>query len=145
MNIKHEHLHCAVMALAAEMGQAGAANTITENYLSLGGGSLPLVSGATWNNQQNIFRPEGGWVYGRTPQQRKKMQQLIPAILMALPRDIRCRLSIYDTIERRAMLAARNAIGVALDAHDDAIAAVYRDARLVAESSGGPASNQLCH
>lgn len=122
MQIKHEHIQCVLLAWAAEVGQAYAAEAIAAEYLRRGGGSLPLVPGNTWNNQQNVFHR---WLDGRTAQQRAKVSEMLPAILAVLPRSIRHRLSIYDTLERRALLAAQDAIGVAIDAHDDAIQSLY--------------------
>ncbi len=123
MEIKHEHVECVLLAWAAEVGQAHAAEVITAEYLRLGGGSLPLAAGNTWANQQNIFHR---WLKGETAQQRKKIRMLLPAILAVLPRTIRHRLSIYDTLERRALLAAQDALGKAIDAHDDAVDALYQ-------------------
>ena len=125
MEIKHEHVEMVLLAWAAEVGQAFAANAITEEYARIGGNQLRLVPGKTWSNQQNIFHR---WLKGETEQQREKIRLLLPAILRVLPREIRHRLSIYDTIERRALLAAQHAIGTAIDAHDDAIEAVYSKA-----------------
>lgn len=82
-------------------------------------------AGENPSNQQNIFHR---WLKGETELQREKIRLLLPAILRVLPREIRHRLSIYDTIERRALLAAQHAIGTAIDAHDDAIEAVYSKA-----------------
>ncbi|MDK9364202.1 toxin YdaT family protein [Lelliottia wanjuensis] len=132
MEIKHEHIQCVLLAWAAEVGQAHAANAITAEYLRLGGDQLPLVAGNTWNNQQNIFHR---WLNGRTAQRREKIRLLLPAILVVLPRAIRHRLSIYDTLERRALLAAQDALGAAIDAHDDAVEAVYRRAQHSAADS----------
>lgn len=115
----------ALLAWAAEVGQAFAANAIAEEYVRIGGNQLRLVPGKTWSNQQNIFHR---WLKGETELQREKIRVLLPAILRVLPREIRHRLSIYDTIERRALLAAQHAIGTAIDAHDDAIEAVYSKA-----------------
>lgn len=123
MKIKHEHIECVLLAWAAEVGQAHAAEMITAEYLRRGGGSLPLVAGNSWANQQNIFHR---WIKGETVQQRKKIRQLLPAVLAVLPRGIRHRLSIYDTLERRALLAAQDALGKAIDAHDEAVDALYR-------------------
>ncbi|EHS1279897.1 hypothetical protein KVY34_004900, partial [Escherichia coli] len=120
MKIKHEHIESVLLALAAEKGQAWVANAITEEYLRQGGGELPLVPGKDWNNQQNIYRR---WLKGETEAQREKIQKLIPAILAILPRELRHRLSIYDTLERRALLAAQEALSTAIDAHDDAVQA----------------------
>lgn len=125
MEIKHEHVEMVLLAWAAEVGQAFAANAIAEEYACIGGDQLRLVPGKTWSNQQNIFHR---WLKGETELQREKIRLLLPAILRVLPREIRHRLSIYDTIERRALLAAQNAIGTAIDAHDDAIEAVYSKA-----------------
>ncbi|HBM2955446.1 toxin YdaT family protein [Klebsiella oxytoca] len=125
MEIKHEHIEIVLLAWAAEVGQAYAANAIAEEYARSGGNQLRLEPGKTWANQQNIFHR---WLKGETELQREKIRLLLPAILRVLPREMRHRLSIYDTIERRALLAAQHAIGTAIDAHDDAIEAVYSKA-----------------
>ncbi|MHA1067035.1 toxin YdaT family protein [Enterobacter ludwigii] len=140
MEIKHEHIQCVLLAWSAEVGQAHAANAIAEQYHHLGGGNLRLIPGSTWTNQQNIFHR---WLKGETQQQREKIRQLLPAILRALPRSVRCRLSIYDTIARRALLAAQDALGAAIDAHDDAIEALYQ--RVHHADNSGPAGNSLHH
>lgn len=103
MEIKHEHIQCVLLAWAAEVGQAHAAEAITAEYTRQ---AAPRCRWwlATRNNQQNIFHR---WLDGSTPQRRAKIRELLPAILAVLPRSIRHRLSIYDTIERRALLAAR--------------------------------------
>ncbi len=95
MKIKHEHIESVLFALAAEKGQAWVANAITEEYLRQGGGELPLVPGKDWNNQQNIYHR---WLKGETKTQREKIQKLIPAILAILPRELRHRLCIFDTV-----------------------------------------------
>ena len=125
MKIRHEHIEMALLAWAAEVGQANAANSIAEEYARIGGDQLRLVPAKTWANQQNIFHR---WIKGETELQREKIRLLLPSILRVLPREIRHRLSIYDTIERRALLAAQHAIGTAIDAHDDAIEAIYSKA-----------------
>lgn len=125
MKIRHEHIEMALLAWAAEVGQANAANSIAEEYARIGGDQLRLVPGKTWANQQNIFHR---WIKGETELQREKIRLLLPSILRVLPREIRHRLSIYDTIERRALLAAQHAIGTGIDAHDDAIEAIYSKA-----------------
>ncbi|HBA9706960.1 TPA: hypothetical protein J1460_000862 [Escherichia coli] len=134
MKIRHEHIESVLLALAAEKGQAWVANAITEEYLRQGGGELPLAPGKDWNNQQNIYHR---WLKGEMKAQREKIQKLIPAILAILPRELRHRLCIFDTLERRALLAAQEALSTAIDAHDDAVQAVYRKAHF----SGGGASD----
>ncbi len=79
---------------------------------------MPLVPGKDWNNQQNIYHR---WLKGETKAQREKIQKLIPAVLAILPRELRHRLCIFDTPERRALLAAQEALSTAIDAHDDAV------------------------
>ncbi|MCZ5698274.1 toxin YdaT family protein [Escherichia coli] len=133
MKIRHEHIESVLLAPIAEKGQAWVANAITEEYLRRGG-ELPAASGKDWNNQQNIYHR---WLKGETNAQRKKIQKLIPAILAILPRELRHRLCIFDTLERRALLAAQEALSTAIDAHDDAVQAVYRKAHF----SGGGASD----
>ncbi|WP_343529282.1 toxin YdaT family protein [Yokenella regensburgei] len=131
MEIKHKHLESVLLAWAAEVGQAHAANAITAKYLHLGGDQLPLVEGKDWNNQQNIFHR---WLPGNTAAQREKIRQLLPAILGVLPREYRHRLSIYDTLERRALLVAQDALWAAMDAHDDAIDALMQRKLRAAEA-----------
>ena len=67
----------------------------------------------------------------------EKILKLIPAVLAILPRELRHRLCIFDTLERRALLAAQEALSTAIDAHDDAVQAVYRKAHF----SGGGSSD----
>ncbi|EFN8596928.1 toxin YdaT domain-containing protein [Escherichia coli] len=140
MKIRHEHIESVLLALAAEKGQAWVANAITEEYLRQGGGELPLVPGKDWNNQQNIYHR---WLKGETKAQREKIQKLIPAVLAILPRELRHRLCIFDTLERRALLAAQEALSTAIDAHDDAVQAVYRKAYF--SGGGSPGDSAVVH
>ncbi|EIZ9749382.1 hypothetical protein QFV45_002672 [Escherichia coli] len=127
-------MHSSKLVLLSVGNQQWLANAITEEYLRQGGGELPLVPGKDWNNQQNIYHR---WLKGETKTQREKIQKLIPAILAILPRELRHRLCIFDTLERRALLAAQEALSTAIDAHDDAVQAVYRKAHF----SGGGSSD----
>jgi hypothetical protein len=45
MEIKHEHVEMVLLAWAAEVGQAFAANAIAEEYARIGGDQLRLVPG----------------------------------------------------------------------------------------------------
>lgn len=47
MEIKHEHVEMVLLAWAAEVGQAFAANAIAEEYARIGGDQLRLVPGKT--------------------------------------------------------------------------------------------------
>ena len=136
MKIRHEHIESVLLALAAEKGQAWVANAITEEYLRQGGGELPLIPGKDWNNQQNIYHR---WLKGETEAHREKIQKLIPAILAILPRELRHRLSIFDTLER----PAQEALSTAIDAHDDAVQAVYRKAHF--SGGGSPGDSVVVH
>lgn len=118
MEIKHEHIEMVLLAWAAEVGQAFAANAIAEEYARIGGDQLRLQPGKTWSNQQNIFHR---WLKGETEQQRGKIRLLLPSILRVLPRDIRHRLSIYDTIERRALLSELQERGIHFRSLTDSI------------------------
>lgn len=131
MGIKHEHIQCVLLAWSGEVGQAHVANEIAEEYLRLGGARLKLVAGETWNNQQKILHR---WLPGTTAQQRDKIRQLEPAILNVLPRRYRHRLSIFDTIERRALLSAESAVCTAIEAHDAAVRSVYQKSQRDVES-----------
>ncbi|MBB9692512.1 hypothetical protein FTT06_027065, partial [Escherichia coli] len=75
--------------------------TLSRKPGAVQGGELPLVPGKDWNNQQNIYHR---WLKGETKAQREKIQKLIPAVLAILPRELRHRLCIFDTLERRALL-----------------------------------------
>ncbi|WP_096317708.1 hypothetical protein [Escherichia coli] len=54
--------------------------------------------------------------------------------------ELRHRLCIFDTLERRALLAAQEALSTAIDAHDDAVQAVYRKAHF---SGGGSSEDSV--
>ena len=89
-------------------------------------------SGKDWNNQQNIYHR---WLKGETKTQREKFEadpsnSGNPSARAASP-----TLHLRYT-ERRALLAAQEALSTAIDAHDDAVQAVYR-----AHFSGGGSSD----
>lgn len=109
MEIKHERIQTLLLALAAEMGQAAAAAIITEKYHQLGGGSLPLVVGSIWNNQQNIYHR---WIEGRTQQQRDKIRELVPAIQAVIRAEQKKRNDIQSrvAIANRECVEATNAV-----------------------------------
>lgn len=135
MEINHKLIETILLSWAAETSQAHVAKAITEEYHRQGGGPLHLVPGKNWNNQQNIFHR---WLDCSTPKRREKMRLLLPAILVALPRTMRHRLNIWDSLERRALMAAQEALGKAMDAHDDAQEAIYRE--VLRNSSASPQS-----
>ncbi|MCZ5740629.1 toxin YdaT family protein [Escherichia coli] len=140
MKIRHEHIESVLLAPAAEKGQAWVANAITEEYLRQGAANCPRYQCKDWNNQQNIYHR---WLKGETKAQREKIQKLIPAVLAILPRELRHRLCIFDTSERRALLAAQEALSTAIDAHDDAVQAVYRKAHF--SGGGSPGDSVVVH
>lgn len=133
MKIKHEHIESVLFALAAEKGQAWVANAITEEYLRQGAANCPWFQARTGTISRISITV--GWKVKR--KRKEKIQKLIPAILAILPRELRHRLCIFDTLERRALLAAQEALSTAIDAHDDAVQAVYRKAHF----SGGGSSD----
>lgn len=113
MQIKQELVKQVLLSWAAEKGQAYVANVIAEKYLDLGGGALPLVKGRTWNNQQYIFHR---WIYCDTPQKRQKLSQLLPAILLVLPRRLNAQLLLANSMQYRALEMATEAVNEAADA-----------------------------
>lgn len=141
MQIKHEHIEIALLALAAELGQAGVAEDITKNYHKLGGGKLPLRVGDTWNNQQYIFHR---WLKGKTALQREKMQQLIPAILELLPDGLSAQLLAAESEEYRALDAAERSVQEAKSAFMRNRKAIFMQ-EYRASRNGGPAGGSLYH
>lgn len=109
MEIKIERIQTLLLAMAAEMGQAAAAASITEQYHLLGGGNLPLVVGNIWNNQQNIFHR---WLNGDTPLQREKLRELVPAIraVMAAEQKKRADAHTRVAIANRECIEATSAV-----------------------------------
>lgn len=103
MEINHERIQTLLLALAAEMGQAAAAASITEQYHLQGGGDLPLVVGRIWNNQQNIYHR---WINGDTQLQREKLRELVPAIRAVMESEQNKR----DAIKWRVATANRECI-----------------------------------
>lgn len=108
MEITHDQTVSLLLSMAAEMGQAAAAASITEHYHALGGGNLPLVVGNVWNNQQNIFHR---WIEGRTQMQREKVRELIPAIRAAMRAEQGKRTDIQSRVAtaNRECIEATNA------------------------------------
>ncbi|EEC7950011.1 hypothetical protein WG834_004916 [Escherichia coli] len=139
MKIKHEHIRMAMNAwlLYPRVGRKKIADDIATAYFELGMTYPPMHDASTTEgiglNIQNIFR----WIEKDTPDAVEKIQALIPAILTVLPRELRYHLSIFDTVERRALLAAQEALSTAIDAHDDAVQAVYRKAYFSDGGSSG--------
>lgn len=132
MKIKHEHIESVLFALAAEKGQAWVANAITEEYLRQAA-NCPGSRQGLEQSAEYLSPLVERW----NENAKRKIQKLIPAILAILPRELRHRLCIFDTLERRALLAAQEALSTAIDAHDDAVQAVYRKAHF----SGGGSSD----
>lgn len=141
MQIKHELIQQVVLSMAAEHGQAYTANLFTEKYHQLGGGSLPLVVGNTWNNQQNIFHR---WLAGRTPQQRAKIRELLPAIIESLPDGLVAQLLAAESIEYRALDAAERSVRDAKNAFMRSRRALFIQEHCTDRNSG-PAGGSLFH
>lgn len=140
MKIRHEHIESVLLPWQPKKGRRGSLTQLLKNICGRGGGELSLVPGKDWNNQQNIYHR---WLKGETKAQREKIQKLIPAVLAILPRELRHRLCIFDTLERRALLAAQEALSTAIDAHDDAVQAVYRKAHF--SGGGSPGDSVVVH
>ena len=141
MEIKHEHAEMVLLAWAAEVGQAHVANKIAESYISLGIGKLPLRDGDTWNNQQYIFHR---WLKGVTAQQRGKIQQLVPAIVDALPVGLAAQLLAAESVEYRALDAAERSVQEAKSAFMRNRKAIFMQ-ECRASRNGGSSGNTLIH
>ncbi|CVD90085.1 Protein of uncharacterised function (DUF1019) [Serratia marcescens] len=126
MEIKHEQIREALRGWAIETTQRTVAAEITRAYFDLQL-QAPLlaqieradgsVDDAAWhNNKQQIFR----WLDGDSVAARSKIQQLQPAILAALPAELRARLIAGNSIEYLAIRALKE--------HQGAIAAALLNA-----------------
>lgn len=111
MEIKHEHLRQCLRGWASATSQRYVSAEITRAYFSL---SLPapalsrieLPAGdtdfAAWhNNKQQIFR----WLDSDTAASVEKIRLLQPAILAALPAELKARLCAGNSIEYLAVRA----------------------------------------
>lgn len=123
MEIKHELIRDALRGWATEATQRTVAAEITRAYFDM---NLDLphldrieradgtVDFAAWhNNKQQIFR----WLDSDTAGARRKIEMLQPAILLALPAEIRARLLAGRSIEYlaiRSLKEHQEAITVAL-------------------------------
>lgn len=118
MKIRHELIREVVRAMGP---QENTATAIANAYHDLGGGELALYritdpvaqSDLVRRNRLNLFRPEYGWLEGRTAEQRRKTQELLPALLAILPDDLAARLLVENSLEYRAMDAAEESIRAA--------------------------------
>lgn len=123
MEIKHELIRDTLRGWAAEVTQRTVALEITRSYfekdmakprlspIERAGGSVDDI--AWHNNKQRIFR----WIDSDTSAAKKKIRQLQPAILAALPVELRARLVAGNSIEYlaiRALKEHQNAIAAAL-------------------------------
>ena len=121
MEIKHEQIRAVLRGWATEATQRTVAAEITRAYfeqqlrvpqlaqIERADGS---VDDAAWhNNKQQIFR----WLDADSTGARRKIQQLQPAILAALPAELRARLVAGSSIEYLAIRALKE--------HQEAIAA----------------------
>lgn len=126
MEIKHELIRDALRGWATEATQRTVAAEITRAYFDM---NLDLphldqieradgtVDFAAWhNNKQQIFR----WLDSDTAGAHRKIEMLQPAILAALPAELRARLVAGKSIE---YLAIRS-----LKEHQEAIAAALLNA-----------------
>ncbi|EDQ2390382.1 hypothetical protein RU50_001302 [Salmonella enterica subsp. enterica] len=120
MEIRHENIRCALLAWAAESSQENVASTIAATYIRSGGKELPLTlitdpvgqRHESWRNQQNIFHR---WLSGETPEQRRKLQLLLPAISETIPPLLRLRMEFADSAEYRAVVHAKEQLNRAFD------------------------------
>lgn len=127
MKIKYEHLRDAVANWAVAESQRSVTLKITRAYFDLGLTNPPLQRvefadgtvdyAALHNNKQNILQR---WLHGDTPAARRKILDLTPAILEAMPMAMRAMLASGNSVEYLATQALRE--------HQEAIAAALLNA-----------------
>ncbi|MGK0735914.1 toxin YdaT family protein [Yokenella regensburgei] len=154
MAIRHELIREVVLTLAVQDSQESVSTDIANKYHYLGGGPLALYriddpvgqSDLVRRNRLNLFRPHDGWLQGRTVDQRRKTQELLPAILAVLPDNLAARLLVGNSIEYRALVAAEESIRTAKHAYmqtrRELFAREYHSAR---RGSEGPTDGMLVH
>lgn len=113
MEIKHKHIRDALRSWAGEVSQSQVAIKITKAYFDLGlhSPALQLVEhddgtvdySALHNNKQQIFR----WLDSDRPRAVHNIEQLLPAILAALPAELRASLIAGNSVEYLATLAMK--------------------------------------
>ena len=113
MEIKHNHIRDALRSWAGEVSQSQVAIKITKAYFDLGLHSpvLQIVEhadgtvdyAALHNNKQQIFR----WLDSDRPRAVQNVEQLLPAILAALPAELRASLIAGNSVEYLATLAMK--------------------------------------
>lgn len=113
MGIKHNHIRDALRSWAAEISQSQVAIKITAAYarLSLVSPALKTVENkdgtidypALHNNKQQIFR----WLDSDSPRAVLNIKCLLPAILAALPAELRASLIAGNSVEYLATQAMK--------------------------------------
>ncbi|NMP26883.1 hypothetical protein GW590_08400 [Rahnella sp. SAP-1] len=113
MEIKHNHIRDALRNWANEVSQRQVAIKITEAYMQLGlqhpvlqcveyeDGTVDYA--ALHNNKQQIFR----WLDGDSRRALQNIQHLLPAILAALPAELRASLAAGNSVEYLATQAMK--------------------------------------
>ncbi|MBU9866786.1 toxin YdaT family protein [Rahnella aceris] len=114
MEIKHDHIRDALINWSVADSQRNVTLQITRAYFALGISAPVLqrieredqtVDYSAWhNNQQSILQR---WSYGDTPAARKKISQLLPAILAAMPPEMRASLIAGNSVQFLAMQALK--------------------------------------
>ena len=113
IKIPHQLMRETLRGWANEITQRGVAERITREYLRLGLNAPRLavieyadgtVDFDAWhNNKQQLFR----WLDSESPAAQLKIQQLMPAILGAMPTELRARTIAGNSIEYLATKALR--------------------------------------
>lgn len=150
MKIRHELIREVVRALGP---QENTAIALANAYHNLGGGELKLYCvtdpvkqfDLVRRNRLNLFRPENGWLEGRTAEQRRKTRELLPAILVILPDDLAAQLLVSESLEYRAMDAAEESIRDAKRAYIRTQRELFIHEFHADRSNSGPAGCALVH
>lgn len=107
-----------------------------------GGLQEPDSAKALHNNQQRIFR----WAAAETVAQQRKIAELYPAIIDALPEGLTAQLLASDSLQYRALQVAERSVKTAMKEFVRANKAIAIQ-ELLAErrNDGGAAESRLYH
>lgn len=109
-----------------------------------GGLQEPDSAKALHNNQQRIFR----WAAAETVAQQRKIAELYPAIIDALPEGLTAQLLVSDSLQYRALQVAERSVKTAMKEFvraNKAIAIQELLAERHRDGDSGPAGNGLFH
>lgn len=148
MEIKHKHVAMTLRSWSLQQKPEEITRLIAEELHKADScASLlqhPDEPGARHNNCQKIFRVGNGWINGSTEAQRRKLQELIPAIERALLADKKPRLLAQMRSYSSELLRELVNRTARIDSEVDALFGVMLSMS-ERHYGGGPAGSSLRH